>query len=190
MTPYGIVAESSQDSSRPHKGDVLRGIARRACEADAFGNERAGLRHPRKEIAMRLRVLLSGLTFFAAALGLAWGPLMAEAHTVNDRVRPCTIVGTPGDDVLMGTSGNDVICGKGGNDTISGIGGDDIVRGGPGNDVLEGGAGRDIIRGGTGNDRLYAYDGAHDHIYGGRGYDSGRRDRTLDTIRGVESYPG
>jgi Ca2+-binding RTX toxin-like protein len=83
-----------------------------------------------------------------------------------------------------------VICGKGGNDTISGIGGDDIIRGGPGNDVLEGGAGRDIIRGGTGNDRLYAYDGAHDHIYGGRGYDSGRRDRTLDMIRGVESYPG
>jgi len=139
---------------------------------------------------MRLRVLLSGLTFFGAALGLAWGPLMAEAHIVNDRAKPCTIVGTPGDDFLAGTPGNDVICGKGGNDTLTGVGGNDIVRGGPGNDVLEGGTGRDILRGGDGNDRLYAYDGMHDHLYGGKGYDRGWRDRTLDSIRGVESYPG
>jgi Ca2+-binding RTX toxin-like protein len=139
---------------------------------------------------MRLRVLLSGLTFFAAALGLAWGPLMAEAHTVSDRTKPCTIVGTARNDFLMGTAGRDVICGLGGDDRISGIGGDDIVRGGPGNDVLEGGAGRDILRGGTGNDVLHGYDGMHDHLYGGPGTDRGRRDRTLDSIRGVESYPG
>jgi Ca2+-binding RTX toxin-like protein len=139
---------------------------------------------------MRLRVLLSGLTFFLAALGVAWGPLIAEAHVISDRSKPCTIVGTPGDDVLMGTARNDVICGKGGNDTISGIGGNDIVRGGPGNDVLEGGAGTDVIRGGKGADRLYAYDGTHDHLYGGAGSDRGWRDRTLDSIRGVEYYPG
>src|SRR5690349_1589483 len=45
----------------------------------------------------------------------------------------CTIVGTPGDDVLRGTSGNDVICGFGGNDRIYGGGGNDVIVGGDGN---------------------------------------------------------
>src|SRR5947208_2059678 len=44
----------------------------------------------------------------------------------------CTIVGTPGDDILQGTPGNDVICGLGGNDSIAGYGGADVLKGGPG----------------------------------------------------------
>ena len=46
--------------------------------------------------------------------------------TIADGHR-CTIVGTPGNDVLTGTSHNDVICGLGGNDTINGLGGNDVL---------------------------------------------------------------
>jgi Ca2+-binding RTX toxin-like protein len=60
-----------------------------------------------------------------------------------------TIVGTPGDDVLMGADGTDVIVGKGGNDTIYGededdpynylsTGGDDFLCGNGGIDRIEG----------------------------------------------------
>ena len=46
----------------------------------------------------------------------------------------CTIIGTPGDDVLYGTSGADHICGLGGNDKIYGKAGNDILDGGSGKD--------------------------------------------------------
>lgn len=49
---------------------------------------------------------------------------------------PCTITGTPGDDVLDGTDSVDVICGLGGDDTIDSKAGDDIVIGGPGSDTI------------------------------------------------------
>ena len=39
----------------------------------------------------------------------------------------CTIVGTPGDDLLRGTPYADVICGLGGHDRISAAGGDDLI---------------------------------------------------------------
>ncbi len=60
----------------------------------------------------------------------------------------CTIVGTPGPDVLHGTSENDVICGMGGRD------------------VIDGGAGSDVLRGGSGRDALYGRGGA-DHLVAG-----------------------
>jgi acid phosphatase type 7 len=83
----------------------------------------------------------------------------------------CTIVGTPGDDVLKGTPGNDVICGLGGNDRIFGNGGDDIISGGDGNDRLSGGPGRDRIVGAAGNDRIRGGPAA-DVLFGGRGRDA------------------
>lgn len=43
----------------------------------------------------------------------------------------CTIVGTPGDDVLVGTRSRDVICGGGGNDVIRGKGGHDVLKEAP-----------------------------------------------------------
>jgi Ca2+-binding RTX toxin-like protein len=137
---------------------------------------------------MRLRVLLSGLTFFATALLLAWGPLAAQAHQVNPW-KACTIVGTAGDDFLLGTSGNDVMCGKGGNDTLAGSSGNDILRGGKGNDRLEGGGGSDVLLGQGGNDRFFAYDGTHDHLNGGPGRDSAYRDRLVDRVSLVELFP-
>jgi Ca2+-binding RTX toxin-like protein len=137
---------------------------------------------------MRLRVLLSGLSFFATALLLAWGPLAAQAHQV-DPWKPCTIRGTAGDDFLLGTSRADVICGLGGNDTLAGSSGNDILRGGPGNDRLEGGGGSDVMLGGKGRDRFYAYDGTHDHLNGGPGTDAAYRDRLVDQVRLVEIFP-
>ena len=71
---------------------------------------------------MRLRVLLSGLSFFAAALALGWGPALAHAHPLNPW-QACTQTGTAGDDLLLGTPGRDVLCGLGGADTLSGSGG-------------------------------------------------------------------
>jgi Ca2+-binding RTX toxin-like protein len=72
----------------------------------------------------------------------------------------CTIVGTPGDDVLFGTSGADHICGFGGDDKIYGRGGDDVLDGGPGNDVLKGAKGKDRLYGRGGRDALKG--GPHD----------------------------
>jgi hypothetical protein len=52
------------------------------------------------------------------------------AHELRCRVQAagvtsidsCTILGTPGNDVLAGTDGNDVICGLGGDDRLDGKG--------------------------------------------------------------------
>jgi hypothetical protein len=86
----------------------------------------------------------------------------------------CTIVGTPGGDVLSGTKGADRICGLGGADVISGRGGRDVLFGGGGNDRLQGGPGRDVLRGGTGHDAIDGGKGPDDCI-GGRGRDRARR---------------
>jgi hypothetical protein len=80
---------------------------------------------------MRLRILVGGLAFFAIAVVLATAPLVAQGHSVSVW-KPCTIVGTAGDDLLGGTPGPDVICGLGGNDTIGGNSGADIIRAVPG----------------------------------------------------------
>ncbi|MBA2693214.1 MAG: hypothetical protein H0U65_12105 [Rubrobacter sp.] len=95
----------------------------------------------------------------------------------------CTIIGTPGNDILRGTPRRDVICGLGGNDILKGLGGNDILRGGRGNDILYGGGGNDVLVGGPGKDilkgeggrdRLNARDGvrSNDIANGGPGRDS------------------
>ena len=83
----------------------------------------------------------------------------------------CTIIGTPGNDVLVGTDDDDVICGLGGDDTIDGRGGNDIIKGGSGNDTIDGGAGNDILGGGSGDDTIKG--GAGDDLgHGGTGQDT------------------
>jgi Tol biopolymer transport system component len=84
--------------------------------------------------------------------------------------KPCTIVGTEGDDVLFGTSKNDVICGMGGRDTLRGNGGNDLLRGGLGNDTLYGNGGSDLLNGGFGDDHLDGGTGP-DVFAGGPGFD-------------------
>lgn len=108
--------------------------------------------------------------------------------TIVDDDPPCTIMGTPGRDVLRGTAGRDVICGLGGNDTIRGLGGNDVLLGAAGNDRLIGGGGRDRLAGGAGSDSLIARDGARDTLLGGPGRDRARRDRGVDSARGVELF--
>ena len=66
----------------------------------------------------------------------------------------CTIVGTPGADVIRGSSGNDVICGLGGNDKIVGATGKDLIDGGSGKDRLVGSGGADTLAGLAGKDKL------------------------------------
>ncbi len=92
----------------------------------------------------------------------------------------CTIVGTPGNDVLAGTAGSDVICGDTGNDTINAGGGDDLVFSGPGQDKTHGGQGNDQVVGGDGADQLFGDAGSdlvngakkRDHCAGGPGHDT------------------
>jgi Ca2+-binding RTX toxin-like protein len=96
---------------------------------------------------------------------------------------PCTITGTPEDDILMGTSDDDVICGLGGDDIIYGRGGDDLIVGGKGNDLIAGGAGNDTIYGGSGDDRAAGGSG-DDTLLGGTGDDLLRGASGEDTLRG------
>jgi hypothetical protein len=132
---------------------------------------------------MRIRLLVSVLTFFAVVLVLAAVPVLAQGSTPI----PCTIKGTNGPDLLIGTAGRDVICGFNGNDTITAKGGNDIVRGGDGADVIYGDTGNDYLYGGPGNDRLYARDSARDHVYGGTGRDFARIDSPADLLYSVET---
>lgn len=116
--------------------------------------------------------------------------------------RPCTILGTSGDDLLRGTPGADVLCGRGGNDIIFGGDGDDVLRGGPGDDQLNGeagddflgggSAGRDVLNGGSGDDVLRGFDGAdtlngesgRDDVRGGDGPDTADGGPGVDTVNG------
>jgi hypothetical protein len=100
---------------------------------------------------MRIFKVVS-LPFALVVAGLAlWCALPAPAGAAQSK---CTILGTPGKDVLHGTPGADVICGRGGNDILAGAGGNDILIGGAGNDKLEGGPGDDMLIGGGGSDTL------------------------------------
>lgn len=104
----------------------------------------------------------------------------------------CTIVGTPGNDVIRGTTGNDVICGLGGNDRINGSRGRDIIDGADGNDRLNGGSGndtvaalrgRDNVDGSSGNDRVGG-GASNDRVSGSSGNDRVRGGGGNDLVRG------
>ena len=126
----------------------------------------------------------SGWDAFVAKIGICGGvgepacpaptPILATCNGL-----PVTILGTPGNDILMGTSGADVISGLGGNDTIKGQGGHDVICGGNGNDVLIGGPGNDRLYGERGRDRLYGVQGT-DHLDGGPRFDTCHVSRPSD----------
>jgi Ca2+-binding RTX toxin-like protein len=112
-------------------------------------------------------------------------PQQPQQPQPQPRPNGCTVVGTPGDDVLVGTAGRDVMCGLGGDDVLRGLAGRDVLRGGGGDDLLVGGAGRDVLRGGAGSDELLARGGGRDRLFGGAGLDAAAFDR-LDRLYGVE----
>ena len=117
-----------------------------------------------------------------------WGPLPVESaqpapagggdgtpaadpgQPASKNARGCTIIGTPGDDVLVGTPGRDVICALAGNDIIRGLGGNDVIKAGPGDDTVKAGAGNDIVLGQAGEDELNGQRG-NDTVKAGPGDD-------------------
>ncbi len=138
-------------------------------------------------------VLVGGATLLGS--GAATG-----AQTYWCFGQAATIVGTPGDDVLIGREDTA--------DVIVGLGGDDLVRGAedvnartaPG-DRLCGGSGADYVRGGVGEDRIQG--GADDDdVDGSFGYDwltqgGGGNDRVQDCdseytggVRRISGGPG
>ena len=108
---------------------------------------------------------------------------------------PITILGTPGDDVLVGTNGDDVIHGWGGNDEIDGGNGKDVICGGDGDDTIDGGNGKDDLDGGDGDDTIDGGNGkddldggdGDDTLDGGRGKDTGDGGAGTDTCTDVET---
>ena len=115
---------------------------------------------------------LFGIVLLSArGSGRPAGRAVSAGHRVAARrLAYCTIVGTPGDDLLVGTDHADAICGLGGNDRLVGHGGDDVLRGGDGNDALLGGSGNDQLLAGHGADRMWG-DSGRDLLVGGVGRD-------------------
>ena len=103
-------------------------------------------------------------------------------RTPSGAVVHCTIVGTPGNDVIRGTSHKDVICALGGDDVIYGYGGSDVIYAGDGNDRIVAGDGNDVVFAGPGDDRI---DGGYgdDSIDTGPGNDTVLAGPGRDTIR-------
>ena len=134
--------------------------------------------------------------FFVAVLSIGLFPTATQAErrtspsAPTEAQLPCTIRGTPRNDVLRGTPGNDVICGFAGNDIIYGNGGNDVIYGGDGNDVIDGGVGNDTIHGGNGTDRINGGtgnddlngDAGNDTLIGGIGHDVLDGDAGADQI--------
>ena len=94
-----------------------------------------------------MRTLFAIIVLVGTA-GLVPAPSAAGAPAFSCDGETVTILGTPGDDVLVGTDGDDYV--------IFGRGGDDVIRGGAGNDVLCGYDGADRLFGEEGDDRLFA----------------------------------
>ena len=104
-----------------------------------------------------------------------------------------TVVGTPGDDVILATSnagqtirsggGDDTICGSAGADRIFAGDGDDTVLAGNGDDTVDGWIGDDTIDGGFGRDNVAGGSGADD-ITGGPGTDTVAGNTGDDQITG------
>jgi hypothetical protein len=138
----------------------------------------------------RATIVLIALAGFAA-VAIPTSAVAAAPH--------CTVVGTPGPDVLHGTPGADVICGLGGNDVIRGAAGNDILRGGAGNDRLDGGpgndlllgeAGRDILDGGPGRNLLRGGPGDNTCMPGAHDCGGDSKARASSGVRAASSYPG
>ena len=154
---------------RRFPGDTL------AITLNAGDNSRKGL-----NTMQRVALLAAGLLIAAVIAPIDRAGAIAffcnGQEATGFLIKPGTLIGTNGDDVLVGSTGADTIKGLGGDDLICGdpepqnaAGGDDAISGGTGADVIRddrgfnsvsGDAGNDdvrgvgIVRGGTGNDDL------------------------------------
>ena len=104
-----------------------------------------------------------GVRFLSHASGVE-ASLVTPSTSDGDRLVAIeSLVGSPGDDVLIG---------DGADNSLSGIEGDDRLDGGAGDDSLAGDAGDDWLQAGLGDDRLVGGDGT-DLLYGAREDDDG-----------------
>lgn len=117
----------------------------------------------------------------AASLAAALLPALASAGPRCAGLKP-TLVGTPGDDVLI-SKRRDVIWAGSGDDVIRGGGGNDVICGGAGDDTIYAGRGIDRAYGGGGDDRLSGQQGT-DYLWGGVGEDTILGQRGSDRILG------
>ena len=129
-----------------------------------------------------LRSTYLALTLIAIVIGAVPAGATAAKKCAGKRA---TIVGTPGDDVLVGKRASDVIVGLGGNDKISGgRNGNDRICGGPGRDRLDGRRGKNVLVGGGGRDRLIGSNSGNERLAGGRGRDVLTGGEGKDSLRG------
>jgi Ca2+-binding RTX toxin-like protein len=77
-------------------------------------------------------------------------------------LKPFSMTGADGDDMIFGASGNDTLTGGLGNDLLLGGDGVDSIVGDAGDDLIYGGAGNDNITSGEGNDTIYVTSGTDD----------------------------
>jgi Ca2+-binding RTX toxin-like protein len=105
-------------------------------------------------------------------------------------VRPNSIYGRGGNDVMTGGMdrdvldggpGNDVVLGLEGNDELYGRDGNDTLVAGLGNDSLTGGLGNDTLDGGLGNDTYRFSSGAGNDTLTDLGIDASTQDKALFT---------
>ena len=123
----------------------------------------------------------TGCTSFAAGVSYRCEgvtALIANGGDLGDSLRAgslttlgATLIGGPGDDLLLSGDGPDTVDGGDGDDGISTEGGVDTLQGARGNDRLWGGSGADVLDGDVGDDYLDGEIGA-DRVRGGDGLDS------------------
>ncbi len=136
---------------------------------------------------MRVRVLVLGLAFFGFAVALAVQPYVASGHNPNLN-KPCTIVGHVGARPAAGNGGQRRHLRLAAGPTPSaGTPGTTSFAAARGTTAFRATAAWMSSRAASGDDWLWARDGRHDHVKGGRGYDRYRYDQSIDRLRSVEA---
>lgn len=148
-----------------HEGGKLLNL-----DADGVVRQLRIAGHPENELGYELTSFARDAFGELYAMGTAHGIVegnegrIERIRPASSDVRPCTIVGTPGPDLLTGTRGSDVICADEGDDILVGLRGNDRLYGGDGDDILVGGSGDDYLHGGAGSDEIVGAGGGDEVV--------------------------
>ena len=144
------------------------------CDATGAGCKPiAGAKKPTykltpKDVGSTIRIAVTATNVVNKATISSDATAAIAAQQLHQRGR--TIVGKPGQLVLVGTPRDDTIVAGPGNVTIYGMGGFDTIRAGSGNDVVYlGSGGSSKVVGGPGSNTIYAANGERDTILCGKG---------------------